>query len=168
MAMLGEPPPADAAGPFQNKFASILTGLLATLILGALFSFVCAVVVLALAAAFGDVGGITGSKSLNSSILPRFLAPALAVTKAGSFNFTLSRYVLLSKSKLRGILMPLAIMTIVGGLSGLVARETFAGGGTSSLWAEVGGAIGFWFASAAICRRDDNKGREYFPFQYYR
>jgi len=166
--MLGDPPPADAAGPFQNKFAGTLAGLLATLLLGALFSFVCAVVVLALAAAFGDVGGITGSKSLNSSVLPKLVAPAVAATKAGAINFALARYLLLSKSRLRGILMPLAIMTIVGGLSGLVARETFAGGGTSSLWAEVGGAIGFWFASAAICRRDDNRGREYFPFKYYR
>ena len=28
--MIGAPPPADAAGPFQNKFVKALTGLLAT------------------------------------------------------------------------------------------------------------------------------------------
>ena len=166
--MLGSPPPADAADPFQNKLVGALAGLLATLLLGALFGFVCAFVVLALAAAFGDVGGVTGSKSLNSSVLPRLAAPALAAVKAGAINFTLARYLLLSKSRLRGILTPLAILTIVGGLSGLVAREMFGGGGTSLIWAEVGGAVAFWFGSVAICRRDDNKGREYFPYQFFR
>lgn len=35
--MIGAPPPADATGPFQNKFVKALTGLLATILIGALF-----------------------------------------------------------------------------------------------------------------------------------
>jgi hypothetical protein len=166
--MLGNPPPAEATGPFQNKFVRALTGLLTNLLIGAFFGFVSAFVVLSLAAAFGDIGGVSGSKSLNFSVLPRFVAPSLAAANAGAINFTIARYLLLSKSGLRGILMPLTVLAIAGGLFGLVAREMFGGGGTSLLWAEVGGAIAFWFGSLAICRRDDNKGRDYISYTYHR
>jgi len=165
--MLGAPPPADAAGPFQNKYIKALAGLLATILVGALLGIGCAFIVLALAALFGDVGGVAGSKALNPSVFAKLVAPSLAAAKAGAINFTLARYLLLSKSKLRSILAPLVIITIVGGLAGLVANELFASS-APLLCAEVGGTIAFWLVSLAICQRDDNKGRDYFSYKYHR
>jgi hypothetical protein len=165
--MLGAPPPADAAGPFQNKFVKALVALLATILSGALFGVVCAFIVLGLAALFGDVAGVAGSRSLNPSVLPKLIAPSLAAAEAGAINFTLARYLLLSKSKITGILVPLAIATIIGGLLGLVA-SALATRLAPLLSAEVGGTIAFWFVCLAICQRDDNKGRDYFSYKYRR
>jgi hypothetical protein len=164
--MLGTPPPADTAGPFQNKYVKALTGLLATILTGALFGSICAFVVLALAALFGDVAGVTGSASLNPSVLPKLAGPSLAASKAGAINFTLARYLLLSKSELRGVLMPLAVMTIAGGLFGMVASLLVRSAPLTT--AEVVGTGAFWLACLAICRRDDNKGRDYFGYKYRR
>jgi hypothetical protein len=164
--MLGAPPPADAAGPFQNKYVKALVGLLATILVGALFGIICAFVVLTLASLFGDVGRITGSSSLNPSVLPKLVGPSLAVARAGAINFTLARYLLLSKSKLRGVLTPLAVITITGSLFGMVAGTLFRS--APLITAEVVGTVAFWLASLAICRRDDNKGRDYYGYQYRR
>jgi hypothetical protein len=165
--MIGAPPPADAAGPFQNKFVKALTTLLATILIGALFGIVCAFVVLALAALFGDVAGVTGSASLGPSVFPKLVGPSLAAAKAGAINFTAARYLLLSKSKLRGVLTPLAVVTIIGGLFGMVASLLFVRS-APLITAEVVGTAAFWFASLAICQRDDNKGRDYFSYKYRR
>jgi hypothetical protein len=165
--MIGAPPPADAAGPFQNKYVKALAGLLSTIFIGALFGTICAFVVLALAALFGDVAGVTGSSSLEPSVLSKLVAPSLAAAKAGAINFTLARYLLLSKSKLRGILTPLAAITITGGLFGMVASLLFIRS-APLITAEMAGTAAFWFASLAICQRDDNKGRDYFSYKYRR
>jgi hypothetical protein len=165
--MTGAPPGKADPGPFDNPVVKTAIDLLKTVVIGASLGAACAFVVFCLAALFGDVAGVTGERALSPAGLPKFVEPSLAAAKAGAINFTISRYLLLSKSKLRDLLPVLGGIVVVGAFLGLTMAGML-GWRSPLLAAEWCGIAFFWLASLGVAQRDDNKGRDYFSYRYRR
>lgn len=163
--MIGAPPAKAAAGTFQDRIVKALLDLLATVAIGVLLGVCCAFIIFLLAALFGDVAHVTGERELTPAVLLKLVAPSLAAAKAGAINFTIARYLLLSKSRLRSVLPVLAGAAIIGGFLGLGFSELL-GYKTPLITAEWIAAIFFWFTSVTVCRSDDNLDKDYLYYPH--
>jgi len=158
--MLGAPPAKPDDDLFQNRIVKAILDLLTNIVVGAVLGVACALLLFLLAALFGDVAGVTGEHELSPQVAVKMFGPALAAAKAGAINFTLARYILLSKTNLRSVVPILLAAASVGGLVGLGCSEAL-GGKTPLITAEWFAVIAFWFTSMTVSRRDDNLGRDY-------
>jgi hypothetical protein len=158
--MLGAPPAKPDDDLFQNRIVKAILDLLINIVVGAVLGVACALLLFLLAALFGDIAGVTGEHELSPRVAVKMFGPSLAAAKAGAINFTLARYILLSKTKLKGVVPILLAAASVGGLVGLGFSEGL-GGKTPLVTAEWFAVIAFWLTSMTVGRRDDNLGRDY-------
>ena len=158
--MIGSPPAKPDDDLFQNRIVKAILDLLINVVLGAVLGVACALVLFLLAALFGDVAGVTGEHELSPRVAVKMFGPSLAAAKAGAINFTLARYILLPKTKLRGVVPILLVAASFGGLVGLGFSELLHGK-TPLVTAEWFAAIAFWLTCMTVGRRDDNLGRDY-------
>jgi hypothetical protein len=155
------PPEATRSSRIERS-VKLLLELLKNILTGAIFGVVCAAVVFALSALFGNFGGVAGARSLSPVLAPHIFAMSIAAARAGAINYTLARYLLLPRSPLWGVLPNLAVATVVGALLGLYVAVSNRWGYPPIIIAEVVAISFFWLAGLAMSASDARRGKD--PF----